>query len=119
MPIMIWYSKNFIVSFPNCHFCLILILEYCPQEDGFCVTKTGADQNSGVIGKGSITILNGNTIEAQEKCLEICKQNDGATGCEVIWGGTNVNCYVHTQEIARGNGVANHACWVFSKCVGI
>ena len=95
------------------------MLEHCPQEDGFCLKENGGDQNSGVIGKGAMTISNGNTTEAQEQCLEICKQYEGATGCEVLWIHTTVECYVHTQEIARGNGDGDHACWVFSKCVGI
>jgi len=85
----------------------------CPKEQGFCVKADQGDQNAGVIKKNN---LDGDTVEAQEKCLELCKQTDGATGCEVIWDQNNRGCYVHTQEIARGNGVDKHLCWVFSKC---
>ena len=88
----------------------------CPQEKGFCVKQDGGDQNSGVMKQNS---LNGNTIELQEQCVQICKQMDEATGCEIIWDQGNRGCYVHTQEIARGNGAPKHACWIFSKCAGI
>ena len=101
--------------FLNCHFSFILIIDYCPMEEGFCVKENGCDQNSGVL---TINNVDGHTTEAQEQCLEICKQTKGATGCEVIWGRYNRGCYVHTQEIAKGNGVRKHACWVFSKCKG-
>ena len=47
--------------------------------------------------------------------MKLCQATPGATGCEVIKkpGG---GCYVHTAPIAKGNNVADHACWVFSKC---
>jgi hypothetical protein len=30
----------------------------------------------------------------------------------MIWDQTNMGCYVHTREVARGNGAANYFCWV-------
>jgi hypothetical protein len=30
----------------------------------------------------------------------------------MIWGQTNMGCYVHTREVARGNGAVNYFCWV-------
>ena len=60
--------------------------------------------------------VNGNTQLAQATCLDLCKKRAGATGCEVIWDQGNRGCYVHTQTVAKGNGVAKHMCWVFSKC---
>ena len=83
------------------------------MEKGFCVKANGRDQNSGV---KKLNSLDGNTPERQQECLEYCHSESGATGCEVIWNQGNRGCYVHTQEIARGNGVNNHECWVFSKC---
>ena len=86
------------------------------MEKGYCVKANGIDQNSG---EKKLNSLNGNTFEMQEECLEHCHSESGATGCEVIWdqwNQGNEGCYVHTQEIARGNGVNNHECWVFSKC---
>ena len=83
------------------------------MEKGFCVKENGGDQNSGVI---KLNELDGNTPQRKEECLELCHSNDQATGCEVIWDQGNRGCYVHTQEIARGNGRDRHDCWVFSKC---
>ena len=85
----------------------------CPIEKGFCVQSNGADQNAGVIKKNN---LDGNTAERQKQCLDICRAHPGATGCEVIWNQINRGCYIHTQQVARGNGVGNHMCWIFSKC---
>ena len=105
---------------PNYHLSFILISEGCTQERGHCVRESGYDQYSGVITKN---FLNSNTIETQKRCLDMCKQTDGATGCEVIWDTQNSDykspgCYVHTKEIAMGSGDENQACWVFSKCYG-
>ena len=104
--------------FLNCYLSCILILglsECHIKTAGFCIKNDGNNQNSGVIKKNS---LNGNTTEARKQCLATCKETDGATGCEVIWDQHNRGCYVHTQEIARGNGVERHMCWVFSNCSG-
>ena len=49
----------------------------------------------------------------------MCRSVTGVTGCEVIWDQGNRGCYAHTKEIASGNGVARHFCWVFSKCKGM
>ena len=62
--------------------------------------------------------VDGNTQQAQAACLALCRQRPGATGCEVIWHKWNRGCYAHTQTVARGNGVARHMCWIFSKCSG-
>ena len=86
----------------------------CTREEGFCVLPNGGDQNSGVI---KLNAIDGNTLEAQEDCLRQCHNTAGVTGCEVISNQGNRGCYAHTQEIDRGNGVGNHFCWVFSKCV--
>lgn len=86
------------------------------MEAGYCVTGDSADQNSGVIKLTSN--VDENTAVRQADCLELCKAVSGATGCELIWNHHNVGCYAHTEEIARGNGIDNHGCWVFSKCSG-
>jgi len=88
----------------------------CAAEQGFCVLSDGSDQNSGVIKLNSV---DGNTLQAQNDCLEKCANNPDATGCEFIWDQENGGCYVHTQSIARGNDADRHLCWVFSKCNGI
>lgn len=44
-----------------------------------------------------------------------CMNYWGATGCEVIWDQDNKGCYVHTEEVAFGNGVDNHLCLVFAE----
>lgn len=85
----------------------------CPREQGFCETSNGEDQNSGV---KKLNSLDGNTLEMQEQCLKMCRSVAGVTGCELIWDRDNQGCYAHTQEIASGNGVDRHFCWVFSKC---
>jgi len=87
----------------------------CPIEKGFCVQPNGRDQNSGVI---KVSSVNGNTKEAQKKCLAACRARKGATGCEVIWDQGNRGCYIHTKPVARGNKRPRHMCWVFSKCKG-
>ena len=85
---------------------------FYPLEEGFCVTSNGQDQNSGVV---KLNDLDGNTPESKKECLNLCKDINGATGCEAIWNQDNRGCYAHTYEVARGNGVDNHVCWVFSK----
>ena len=85
----------------------------CTMEKGFCVTSNGTDQNSGV---KKLNALDGDTPEIQQQCLELCFAENGATGCEVIWSQNDRGCYVHTEEIARGNDVDKHECWIFSKC---
>ena len=85
----------------------------CPPENGYCLKPNGLDQNRGV---HKLNGINGNTKQAQESCLQMCKRYSGATGCEVIWNRWNRGCYVHTLSIARGNGRSHHTCWVFSKC---
>ena len=82
----------------------------CPIEKGFCVDSNGGDQNSGVI---KLSSVDGDTEQARATCLKLCRQHKGATGCEVIW---NHGCFVHTQAVAKGNGVKDHMCWIFSKC---
>ena len=75
--------------------------------------RNGVDQNSGVI---KFNNLDGNTVDRRKACLDMCRVYPGATGCEVIWRQYNRGCYVHTQQVARGNKAAKHACWIFSKC---
>merc|ERR1712142_812110 len=63
-------------------------------EFGWCNDKTDKDQNSGVINlvfPGSKTTI--------DKCLELCKNKEGATGCEFHphWG-----CSVHTKSVSGG-----------------
>ena len=73
------------------------------------------DQNEGVV---KLNADDGNTTERQGICLGMCHAYEGATGCEMRWNQGDRGCYVHTNEVARGNGVANHSCWIFAKCKG-
>ena len=98
----------------------------CPKEQGYCVTSSGRDQNSGVkklngwkVWNDELNIESGGTLKGQRECLKLCRSVQGATGCEVIWNVGSRGCYAHTQEVARGNGADNHVCWVFSKCDGM
>jgi len=76
-----------------------------PEEKGYCVRSDGRDQNSGVIKLGS-----GNFDKDQ--CISLCIDYVIYTGCEVIHNQGNKGCYVHTDEVARGNSVGNHWCWI-------
>jgi hypothetical protein len=82
------------------------------MQKGFCVTKSGRDQNSGVkkLMSGDI-----NTDAKKNECLQKCAQVNGMKGCEAIWSQGNRGCYVHTKAIDRGNGRGRHACWVRGK----
>mmetsp|Transcript_3556 Transcript_3556/g.5368 ORF Transcript_3556/g.5368 Transcript_3556/m.5368 type:complete len:681 (-) Transcript_3556:438-2480(-) len=83
-------------------------VEFKAVEPGFCVNN-GADQNSGFykIAEGDFE-----TAEKQLECATWCAAYSGHTGCEAIWNQRNRGCYVHTEPVTNGNGVANHACWV-------
>ena len=79
------------------------------EEKGYCVKADGWDQNSGVVK------LEGGDFESdakKAKCLELCAEVEGVTGCETIWDQWNRGCYAHTRDVARGNGVARHSCWI-------
>ena len=79
------------------------------------MTSNGGDQNSGVFKLNSV---DGKTQGMKSFCYEQCRNYPGATGCEVAWSQGNRGCYAHTNAVARGNGVNNYVCWVFSKCQG-
>jgi len=83
--------------------------EFGAKHTGFCVKADGQDQNSGVY---KIASADFDGPELQRKCLQMCSAYPGHTGCEVIWNQYNRGCYVHTQEVVRGNGIQNHACWI-------
>lgn len=76
------------------------------REEGYCVSRSGHDVNSGVI-KNRIQDLS--TIS----CLEWCLTVPAATACEFIINQGNRGCYAHTSALVdHGNGAANHWCWV-------
>ena len=95
---------------------------YCPIEQGACAGENGVAQSSG---KTELRDENNLIPTSQEKCLELCKNIPGATGCEAVGtyrfiggpGTTNRRCYVHTSNITSGNGESSKYCWVFSNCV--
>jgi len=102
------------------HFCAIMNQrepatkeQLLPTEAGFCVTSSGSDQNSGVV-----KVWGGDFGPSDEKkmeCLDKCIAASAVrkvTGCEAIWGQGNRGCYIHTREVARGNNVDRHSCWV-------
>jgi len=78
-------------------------------EKGFCVKADGHDQNSGV---RKLSRKDVNTPERLAECLKLCSEVTNATGCEGIWDQGNKGCYVHTQEVAKGNGADKHICWI-------
>ena len=94
---------------------------YCPREPGACATDNGQAQNSGKI---ELTDGNGAAPATQDECLELCKNHQNATGCEVLGinrniggiGGSNRRCYVHTNNVTSGNGENGQYCWVFANC---
>ena len=86
---------------------------HCPKEPGFCVINNGRDQNAGV---KRLDMLNDGSPERQNQCINLCRTVPGVTGCELVWGQINSGCYAHTREIASGNGVDRHICWVMFKC---
>jgi len=92
------------------HFCYVSAATFGPEQDGFCVKANGGDQNSGV--KKVLTGNYGKTNESKKLCLEECSKYPEATGCEMIWDQGNKGCYVHTQEVARGNGAKRHFCYI-------
>ena len=91
---------------------VISILVVPAYQNGYCVKQNNGDQNSGVI---KINNLNIKSQTLKYDCLKKCHLYSTATGCEVIWDQGNRGCYVHTQEVARGNGVPKHGCWIFNK----
>ena len=90
----------------------IILVIYCPREKGYCRKSNNWDQRSGQI---RLNTLDSNTYAMQENCLKLCRAYEGATGCEVNWGGDN-GCYVHTKEVSHGSGKDKRICWAFSKC---
>ena len=96
------FFQNYSISEPN-----------CPQEQGYCVSANGDFPNAGL---KKLNSLNGNSLEMQEECLELCRAVPGVTGCQVIWDQGNRGCYAHTGEVARGNGADKHLCWNFANC---
>ena len=91
------------------------IVHSCPKEKGFCVLQNGVDQNNGVIKLNDVV---GNSLEIERACLALCHAYEGAKGCERVFQGETAGCYVHTNEVAKGSDVAQHACWIFTKCTG-
>merc|ERR1712224_84063 len=104
---LVWEFILGLVSKPKC------AVKPKAQEAGYCVLADGTDQNAGVI---KLDDFDGRTPERIAQCLEKCNKHAGATGCELIWDNWfNKGCYVHTKEVAKGNGAANHACWIYTK----
>ena len=97
---------------------ILYFLETCPREKGGCMTENGGKPWTGVIKKEDG--VNVNTDKLRQECLQWCKSQSNltVTGCEVIQDKWNQGCYAHTQNVAFGNKVDKHFCWVFSKCKG-
>ena len=73
---------------------------------GWCLDQYGNDQNSGVDHLG--------WRSSAEECLEDCRENNRATGCE-FFRGSYTDCVVHTRSVVTGNGDDEHKCFVFSE----
>merc|ERR1719203_508117 len=87
------------------------------KEYGWCVNQFGNIQDDGKVKLSKESA--GPSIEKQNRCRELCLNQghltDGSilTGCEAIWGqSSNNGCYMHTKQIARGDGTNKYPCWI-------
>jgi len=76
------------------------------EMQGHCVKADGTDQNA------NVETSTDTTINTKNKCLAWCENQIGLTGCEYIENQSNAGCYGHRAPVARGNGLANHFCWI-------
>ena len=81
------------------HFNFIVVTKHT----GWCEDSKGNDQNSGVRALSS--------TDDAEQCRVQCQKQKDAKGCEYHVTGS---CYVHTKEVASGNGNVGYTCWVFA-----
>jgi len=102
------------------HFCAVMNQykpateqEFLPTQKGFCLNRYGHDQNSGVIKLwgGDFGPSQTKQMECVQKCIDASAVRK-TTGCEAIWHQGNRGCYLHTQDVSRGNGVDRHSCWI-------
>ena len=84
----------------------------CPAEPGYCLGSEGQRQVSGALKLAEVS-----GSQAQE-CLEACRGNGAALGCEAIASGSDKGCYVHTAPVAYGSGASGATCWVLQQCRG-
>ena len=90
------------------------------REPGYCEASDGSRQNSGKIqkyGPNYELLADINTAYLENLCLKECREQPGATGCEIVWGRDTRGCYAHTKEVARGSGAQKgyqHMCWIFN-----
>merc|ERR1712080_238246 len=54
----------------------------------------------------------GSDYWSESQCINWCNQYSFGTGCELIRNQANRGCYLHTEAVSKGNGVANHYCWI-------
>ena len=86
------------------------------KEDGYCVQADDSDQNNGVM---KLDALADESEEMETRCLQKCSGYANATGCVMIWDNVfSRGCYAHTMPVAKGNGIPNHRCWIFSNSTG-
>ena len=99
-------------------FLFLEILE--TREPGYCETLDGSRQNSGKIqkyGPNYELLADINTSYLENLCLKECREQPGATGCEIVWGRDTRGCYAHTKQVSRGSGAQKgyqHMCWIFN-----
>ena len=72
---------------------------------GYCLDRSGADQNTGQIQLGD-------TFDTADECLTECKKNKKATGCEFS---KRISCIAHTKDVAAGSRDSGYQCMVFSS----
>lgn len=77
-------------------------------KKGQCVKGNGETQDYGLVKLYSLDI---DTTERESECLRICKAIPCATACETVYDHDNRGCWIHTKDVADGNGVKNHFCW--------
>ena len=71
---------------------------------GICLDKNKDDQNEGVLGSPITTKF------SLEECLDWCKKQKLATGCEYQRG--IEKCFVHTNDVSYASGEDGSVCTV-------
>ena len=84
-----------------------------PRKDaGVCILADGSN-STGVV---KLDEFDGFTPQRHEACFKKCEAYKNATGCEMVWNDWfNKGCYVHTDNVTKGDGTENRACWIWEK----
>ena len=75
------------------------------KQNGWCLNLEGKE----IQGDEEIDLSN---TSSQEECLDLCKKEKDAKGCEYSKNG---KCSYHTKVVASGNGHQDYVCWILTK----